>query len=211
MWEFRCFLTSCEIFLQCKCTRFLSEALSLNSWIFVNEKAGKSSYPLLVLTQRQTPFTQKRGRGGKTTSERGCGSRELPLHPFLPPSTRVNLAELLSSLTMWAGTNNQILSTVVDRANSHGEVRWGVGVCKKEGSVGGMSEAPCQSAQNSGALKWGPPSHSQSLLRSRGQGLQGGLRLPREYTKERELKRCLGLGRVYGRGTGGGRGKKAVV
>lgn len=76
-----------------------------------------------------------------------------------------------------------------------------------------MSEAPCQSAQNGGTLKWGPPSHSQSLLRSRGQGLQGGLRVPREYTKERELKRCFGIGkrgRVCGRGTeeGGGGEKK---
>ncbi len=157
------------------------------------EKGGKRSHPLLSLTQRQTLFTRKRGRGGKTTSERGCGSSELPLHPFLPPSSRVNLAELLSSLTMWAGTNNQILSTVVDRVNCWGEV--GGRVAKRRGVWGGMSEAPCQSAQNGGALKWGPPSHSQSLLRSRGQGLQGGLRLPREYTKERELKRCFGIGK----------------
>jgi len=44
------------------------------------ERGGKHS-----LTQRQTLFTRKRGRGGKTTSERGCGSSELPLHP-IPPS-----------------------------------------------------------------------------------------------------------------------------
>ncbi len=82
-------------------------------------------------------------------------------------------------------------------------------VAKRRGVWGGMSEAPCQSAQNGGALKWGPPSHSQSLLRSRGQGLQGGLRLPREYTKERELKKCFGIGKsAWKRSRGREREKK---
>lgn len=88
-------------------------------------------------------------------------------------------------------------------ANSRGGGGLGTEGC------GGMSDGPCQSAEDGGALKWGPPSHSQTVLRSRGQGLQGGLRLPREYTKELELKRCFGIGkrgRVCGRGTGEGRG-----
>lgn len=78
-----------------------------------------------------------------------------------------------------------------------------------------MREAPCQSARDARALKWEPPSHSQSLLQSRGQGLRGGLRLPCEYTKEQELKRCFGVGkrgRVCERGTGeGGGGEKKAV